>query len=64
MNVIVNVITRITAGGSILRMGAGIPTVSRLQTLAWIWFVMDFFAVATGFLRGMVPNDILAVWRL
>ena len=24
-------------------------------------FVIDFFAVATGFLRGMVPNDILAI---
>ena len=46
-SVITNVITRITAGGSILRMGAGIPTVSGLQTLAWIPFVMDFFAVAT-----------------
>ena len=53
-----------TSGESILRMGAGISTVSTLQTLAWIWFVMDFFAAATGFLRGMVPNDILAVWRL
>ena len=42
-------------------MGAGIPTVSELQTLAWIPFVMDFFAAATGFLRGMVPNDILAI---
>ena len=42
-------------------MGAGIPTVSELQTLAWMGFVMDFFAVATGFLRGMVPNDILAI---
>ena len=56
-----NVITRITAGESILRMGAGIPTVSELQTLAWIPFVMDFFVTATGFLRGMVPNDILAI---
>ena len=42
-------------------MGAGIPTVSGLQTIVWIWFVMDFFAAATGFLRGMVPNDILAI---
>ena len=54
-------ITRITAGESILRMGAGIPTVSGLQTIAWIWFVIDFFVTATGFLRGMVPNDILAI---
>ena len=52
---------RITAGGSILRMGAGIPTVSGPQTLAWIWFVMDFFVATTRFLREMVPNDILAV---
>ena len=42
-------------------MGAGIPTVSGLQTLAWIWFVMDFFVATRGFLRGMVPNDILAI---
>ena len=42
-------------------MGAGIPTVSGLQTIAWIWFVIDFFVTATGFLRGMVPNDILAI---
>ena len=37
-----SVITRITAGESILRMGVGIFTVSRLQTLAWIWFATDF----------------------
>ena len=61
MNVTLNVITRITAGESILRMGAGIPTQSRLQTLAWILFVIDFFVTATGFLCGMVPNDILAI---
>ena len=42
-------------------MGAGIPTVSGLQTLAWIWFVIDFFVGATLFLREMVSNDILAV---
>ena len=48
-----------TSGESVLRMGAGIPTVSGLQTLAWIWFVMDFFVTATGFLRGMVTNDLL-----
>ena len=48
-----------TSGESVLRMGAGIPTVSRLQTLAWIWFAMDFFAAAKGFLRWMVPNDLL-----
>ena len=44
-----------------MRMGAGIFTVSELQTLAWILFVMDFFVTPTGFLRGMVPNDILAI---
>ena len=54
-------VTRITAGESILRMGAGIRTVSGLQTLAWMGFVMDFFAAAKEFLRGMVPNDILAI---
>ena len=36
MNVIMNVTLRITAWESVLRMGAGIPTVSGLQTLAWI----------------------------
>ena len=61
MNVTLNVISRITAGESILRMGAGIPTHSRLQTLAWILFVIDFFVATTGLLRGMVPNDILAI---
>ena len=39
---ITKLITRITAGESILRMGVGIFTVSRLQTLAWIGFLMDF----------------------
>ena len=56
-----SVTVRITAGESILRMGAGIRTVSGLQTLAWMGFVMDFFVGPTGFLRGMVPNDILAI---
>ena len=56
------VITRITAGEPILRMDAGIPIVLRLQTLAWIWFVMDFFVAATRFLHWVVPNDMLAVW--
>ena len=62
MNVIMNVITSLASGESILRMDAGIPIVSRLQTLAWIWFVMGFFVAARRFLRGMVPNDFLAVW--
>ena len=35
-----NVITRITAGQSILSMDAGIPTGSGLQTHAWIWWLM------------------------
>ena len=55
-----SVTVRITAGESILRMGAGIPTVSGLQTIAWIWFVIDFFVATTLFLCEMVPNDILA----
>ena len=47
--------------GSILRMGAGIPTVSGLQTIAWMGFVMDFEPAARRFLHGMVPNHILAI---
>ena len=45
-----------------MRMDAGIPIGSRLQTLAWRYFVMFFLPVTKEFLRGMVPNDMLAVW--
>ena len=35
MRVVSHIIMRITAGGTLLRMNAGIPIVSRPQTLAW-----------------------------
>ena len=60
--IITNVITRITAGESILRIGAGIPIGSRVKTLVGGGFAMNLMVVRKFLVGGMMPNDLLPIW--
>ena len=53
--------TRITAGGSLLRMDAGIPIGSRSQTLVERWFLMYLKVATKRFGPGMSSNHFPAV---
>ena len=56
MHVTLNVVMRITAGGSLLRMDADLPIGSRVQTLVGRWCLMYLKVGTKRFGPGMSSN--------